>query len=320
MSQGLAGERSIATADHPSPERLGWDDPAMPWPNRAHSRFVDAAGLRHHVQILGLPLGTAPVALLVHGTGASTHSFAPIAPHLGERLTLVASDLPGHGFTGTPVGSDGLSLPGMAGHLTALVRTLGIEPSIAIGHSAGAAVLARMCIDGVLAPELLISINGAFRPYRGSASGLYSSLARVLFLNPVTPRLLAWRAGDERLVARLISGTGTALSGEGLRLYGRLFRRPEHVAGALGMMASWDLRPLERDLPRLRQRVLLIACGRDDAISPEIAFDVRDRIGRASAIVEYVRDLGHLAHEERPEEIAALMLRYISGERGSSAT
>ena len=35
------------------------------------SRFVEAAGLRWHVQILG----NGPTLLLVHGTGASTHSW-----------------------------------------------------------------------------------------------------------------------------------------------------------------------------------------------------------------------------------------------------
>ena len=43
--------------------------------------------------------GEGPVALLLHGTGASTHSFRDLLPWLARRCTVVAPDLPGHGFT-----------------------------------------------------------------------------------------------------------------------------------------------------------------------------------------------------------------------------
>ena len=78
------------------------------WPNRTASRYVEAGGLRWHVQSLG---DTGPVILLLHGTGAATHSWAGLAPLLATRFRVVAPDLPGHGFSGAAVGA-GMSLPG----------------------------------------------------------------------------------------------------------------------------------------------------------------------------------------------------------------
>jgi len=79
-------------------DRLIWERDGRDWPNRSASRFVSAAGLRWHVQ----QFGTGPVALLVHGTGASTHSWRGLAPILAESFSVVAPDLPGHGFTEAP--------------------------------------------------------------------------------------------------------------------------------------------------------------------------------------------------------------------------
>ncbi len=87
--------------------------------------------------------------------------------------------------------------------------------------------------------------------------------------------------------------------------YRRLFAKPGHVRGALGMMANWDLAALERDLGRLAVPLLLVVGGNDRAIRPEDAFRLRDRL--PGTRVELLRGLGHLAHEEDPERVAALV-------------
>ena len=79
---------------------LSWERDGRDWPNREASRFVEAGGLRWHVQ----QMGRGPVLLLLHGTGASTHSWRALLPLLAKSFTVVAPDLPGHGFTATPSG------------------------------------------------------------------------------------------------------------------------------------------------------------------------------------------------------------------------
>ena len=131
-------------------------------------------------------------------------------------------------------------------------------------------------------------------------------MARMLFVNPITPKLFAWSA-DKAAVRRLIDGTGSRLDPPGLDLYRRLFTRAGHVSGALGMMATWDLAALDRDLPRLATRTLLVVGSEDKAIRPITAFALRERL--PSARIELVRGLGHLAHEEAPDRIAEIILR-----------
>ncbi len=284
---------------------LSWERDGRDWPNREASRFVEAGGLRWHVQ----QMGRGPVLLLLHGTGASTHSWRALLPLLAKSFTVVAPDLPGHGFTATP-SRRGLSLNGMAGEIGELLHVLSLEPDIVAGHSAGAAVMIRMTIDGLIAPHALVSLNGALLPFGGVASQFFSPLAKLLVLNPLVPRLFAWRASDRAAVERLIRNTGSTIDKAGIEFYRRLVSSPRHVAAALAMMANWDLESLVRDLPKLKTPLLLVAGGDDRAISSDQAFRLRERIPAAK--VEYLRGVGHLAHEERPEQIARLIAEWAA--------
>ena len=280
---------------------LSWDRDGADWPNRQASRFVEAPGLRWHVQ----QMGSGPVLLLLHGTGASTHSWRSLVPLLARQFTIVAPDLPGHGFTERPR-PDGLSLSGMAREIGELLRKLALEPAFVVGHSAGAAIMIRMTLDGIIAPRGLVSLNGALMPFRGLATQFFSPLAKLLAINPLLPRLFAWHASDLPAVERLIRNTGSVIDDAGIELYSRLVSNPGHVAAALTMMANWNLDPLFSDLPKLKTPLLLVACGDDRAIPADQAFRVRESLSTVK--IEYVRGLGHLAHEERPDEIARLIV------------
>ncbi|MDE2145347.1 MAG: alpha/beta fold hydrolase [Burkholderiales bacterium] len=279
-------------------ESLRWGTgPA--WPNAAASRFVDAAGLRWHLQRLGA--AGAPPLLLLHGTGASTHSWRGLLPLLAARFDTLALDLPGHAYTATP-GPAGLGLPGMASEIGELLRELGFAPAVIVGHSAGAAIAAQMALAGHARPRALVGLNAALLPLHGLAGQLFSPLAKLLALNPLVPRLFAWRAADPRVLQRLLDGTGSSLDGEGRALYRRLVADPAHVAGALGMMANWDLDTLARALPRLAVPLHLLVGGADRTVPPAQAAQVQALLPGTRVVV--LEGLGHLAHEEQPARVA----------------
>jgi magnesium chelatase accessory protein len=79
------------------------------------------------------------------------------------------------------------------------------------------------------------------------------------------------------------------------------------VSAAFGMMANWDLDDLARDLPHLRIRLLIVIGGNDLMVPPQEQRRVRALVPGAEMLV--LPRLGHLAHEEQPEEIADLLIR-----------
>jgi magnesium chelatase accessory protein len=266
------------------------------WPLRESSRFVVAGGFRWHVQ----DLGSGPPALLVHGTAGASHSWRGLSPLIAERFRVIAPDLPGHGFT-TAEGSADMSLGGHARALAALLDRLDVAPELVIGHSAGAAILARLIAEGRLKPELCVAINGAFLPFEGFGGQIFPVMARLLHLNPLAARFFAWTA-DRAAVAHLIAGMGSKLDAQGLDLYARLMRSPSHCAGALEMMANWDLTRMPADLRRITTPVLLIVGENDKAIRPDDAEKIAKLLPRAKII--RLPDVGHLAHEEDPRAVA----------------
>lgn len=285
---------------------LQWAVQGRDWPNRAWSRFVDVGRTRWHVQVS--PPADRTV-LLVHGTGASTHSWRGLAPLLAASYRVVALDLPGHGFTST-LATGAPSLPGVATALGALLRHLKMEPDLAIGHSAGAAILVRMALDEVLQPRGLVAINGALLPLPGWSGAVFPPVAKFLAANSLAARLFAWRANDPAAVRRLVASTGSTLDAAGLELYARLIGSPAHVAGTLQMMAGWDLDALQRDLPRLQTPLLLLAGERDGTVSPAEAGRVQRLVPHAQ--VEPLPGLGHLAHEERPAVVNEAIQRFTA--------
>jgi magnesium chelatase accessory protein len=280
--------------DAATEEGLNWSRDCHSWPMSEASRFVEAAGILWHLQ----QLGSGPSVLLIHGTGASTHSWRGLAPLLAQRYSVLALDLPGHAFTvGTPNG--GLSLNAISEAIATLLAQLSIRPRLVIGHSAGAAIAARMALDGRVMPDAMVSLNGALLPFDPMPGLLLAPLARILAAVPGVPGLFSWSARRRSAVERLIRSTGSTLDAEGVDLYWRLVRSRSHVAGVLDMMAHWDLAPLARCLPQLTVPLLQLVGSADRTVPPAHAGRVHELLPSAQTVL--MPGLGHLAHEERPD-------------------
>lgn len=279
-------------------DRARWDVEGRDWPNRAYSRFVTTDRVKWHVQVMG----SGPVILLIHGTGAATHSWRDLMPLLAAHFTVVTPDMPGHGFTvGRPAG--GLSMAAMARAAAALLAELQLEPALIIGHSAGAAIAARMVLDGIATPQGVIGLNAALQPFPGLAAKMFPTLARMLFINPFAPHIFAGIARQRGEAGRFLArSTGSTIDPAGADFYGRLFATPAHCAGAITMMADWDLDSLALDLPRLSVPLLLVHGDDDAAISLASAKAAAAQVTGAQIIS--LPGLGHLAHEEQPGVIA----------------
>lgn len=284
---------------------LDWQTDAADWPHRAHSTFVTAGGVSWHLQ----RMGQGPVCLLLHGTGAATHSFAGLMPELAKYFDVLAVDLPGHGFSSRPAALSALSMPGMAAALDALLRQLHAEPQWVIGHSAGAAIACRMTLDGLIRPHGVISINGALLPLSGFKHPAITPWLRTVASSDWLAKWFAKRLQQGGAVERLLAQTGSRLGPQGLHWYSRLARTPAHTGTAMAMMAVWDPRPLEQDLPSLSVPLLLIVGSEDRMILPGEALKVRSLVKDCTVV--QLTGLGHLAHEEDPLRVTEEIMKFI---------
>ncbi len=279
-----------------------WSVEGRDWPNRDASQFVEAGGLRWHVQVMG----EGPALVLLHGTGAATHSWRTLAPILAQNYTIIAPDLPGHGFTETPQHGAGFSLPQVAQGVAVLLRSLDATPHALLGHSAGAAIAVRMALDGAAPPAGIVGVNAALLPFPGPLGPWAPMLARTLFYNPFSLSMFAHRASRPGAIADLMRSTGSSLDEEGLDLYARLFRNRGHLEATVALMSHWGLYGLKKELSHLRAPLALIVGDKDRAVPPDSAYDVQLLVKHAT--IARAPGLGHLAHEEDAKTIAGLIL------------
>lgn len=277
------------------------------WPHRDASRSVRVGAIDWHVQVAG----RGPVVLLLHGSGASAHSWADVLPELTGQATVVAPDLPGHAFTTGAAAAD-LTLPRVSAALQALLQALKLPPpAVVAGHSAGAALALRWALDVPRPPRAVVGFNPSLVAPPPAYMQYVAPLVNPVATSAPVARLLASVAPATGLVDRLLASTRTPLTDEQKARYRLLFARPEHVQGTLGFMAAADLPRLLADAKALAPKTLLVV-GRDDDWVPPAQLEAviarwlpRADVRRWSG--------GHLMHEAFPRDAAALVLQALAG-------
>jgi magnesium chelatase accessory protein len=289
--------------------QLDWNREGLIWPHREASTFTTAGGAQWHVQRMGAGQRDKGSLLLLHGTGASVHSWRDLMPRLAQSHEVIAIDLPRHAFT-TGHNAYAMSLPAMGREVAGLLKHLDITPAAVIGHSAGAAIALQLSLDhGYTGP--IIGLNAALRPFPGALAQIFPAVAKTLFANPLVPRIFTGSidlvGGAEKFLWR---STHSRIDAAGLACYRTLLKHPGHAGGALAMMANWDLPGLRERMGAVANPVLLLHGGNDPAIPPDWARDAQGWLPNAR--LDVLPGLGHLAHEEAPDKVAGLITAFLT--------
>jgi pimeloyl-ACP methyl ester carboxylesterase len=254
------------------------------------SRFLEAAGLRVHLRDTGPRDG--PPVLLLHGFGASLHTWEGWAAGLEDRFRVMRLDLPGFALTGPdPTGDYGDARA--VAVLAAVLDALGIARADVVGNSLGGRIAWRLALaDPARVRRLVLVAPDGFaspgRPYGAP--------------EPVPPlvHLLPWMLPRSAVRATLAPAYAdpTRLSQADVDRAHDLLRAPGVRPAILARMAQHvleDPRPL---LPGLRQPLLLLWGERDMMIPASHAADWTALLPAAELVV--LPALGHVPQEEAP--------------------
>ena len=255
-----------------------------------------------------------PELVLVHGFGASSHSWRKWVPFLKARHRLHLVDLMGFGKAGAPAGGD-YTPRAQAARLVEVLRRIRGSSLVLVGHSLGAAVavLAALRIrdeGGAIPLKGLILVSGAVYPQKLPP---YLSMARsrplgdLLFL-PTPPRWAMKRG------LRGIVHDPTTVDMEQVEGYRDPFRRFRRRRAVLRAARQLDVAEGERLAARLRELVhpALLVWGRED---PVIPLEMGERLSRElpRARLTVLDGVGHLPPEEAPEASMEAVLEFLEG-------
>ena len=283
------------------------------WPLRELSNSVSAGQMEWHVQMAGAGLtreGAAkPIALLLHGTGSSAHSWAELLPVLATSHWVIAPDLPGHGFTISHQ-SEQLSLTLITHKLAELLRALGVEQiDSIIGHSAGATLGLQYSLL-YPAPKRILGLNPSLVSlpsfYHSFLAPLINPIATSSFVSSMIADLLPFTS----MIDKLLDSTNSKLNGIQRERYKLLFKQKNHINGSLNFMAATDIPNLLAHANEITSELIFLVANQDSWVQKEELLAVIHRYFPRSTVIQ--KDGGHLFHEANPDTALALIQSVIN--------
>jgi haloacetate dehalogenase len=269
--------------------------------------------------------GAGPAVLLLHGFPQCRAMWHAVAPRLAERFTVVAADLRGYGDSSAPQsGPDHAAYAkrAMARDQVELMRTLGFESWSVVGHDRGARVAHRMALDHrdrvrKLALLDIVPTRTAFaRVDKDFATETYHWFF-LIQPQPLPERMIGCDPGFY-LRAKLESWSGpdARFVPEALAEYERCFGDPETIHAACEdyrAAASIDLEHDEADIGQPLECPVLVLWGTHGKLTSRFGDLLEVWRERARLVEGRGLDCGHFLAEERPEETAAELVRFLSG-------
>jgi len=270
-------------------------------------RTVDGVSL--HVRDTGPR--NAPVLVLLHGLGASLHTWEPWARRLDRNYRVVRFDFPGHGLSGA-VPADDYRDPRTHRLLLALLDSLHISRATLVGNSMGGRIAWSFTAEHPERVErlVLVSPDGFASP--GFA---YDKPAEV----PAVLGVMRWVLPRFMLRANLSPAYAdpTRLSDTVVTRYHDLMLAPGNRQALLTRMQQTMLiDPLPR-LRRIGAPTLLLWGEQDQMIPVSNAQDYLNAIPQAQLV--RLAGLGHLPFEEAPDEALVPLRAFLARPLADSA-
>ena len=289
---------------------MNWEEEKISWPHHDLSKFIDSRPHLWHIQDTKneqIDSCKLPVLLLIHGAGASTHSWRLVLTKMKNSFRVILVDLPGHGFTklGTKSRS---SLEFITKDLAYMLDELRIHPNLIVGHSAGSAIAINLALKARSKIDCILCLNGALGNFPGFAGVLYPFLAKILAMSPFTVPLFTSLYSSRDQVEKFLGMTGSKISAEGIDYYKRLISDKKHVEGTLAMMSQWNLNKLTLEWRNLKVPVCFLMGEKDGIVQNSASIKASNEIKYSE--VQINANHGHLMHEEDPVLISNQIKTY----------
>ena len=269
---------------------------------RSPADKLEVGGVLLHVRDEGPP--AAPPVILLHGFGASLHSWEPWVRALSRDHRVISLDLPGSGLS-PPDPEGDYSDARVVRLLLALLEQKGIARASVIGHSIGGRIAWRLAAQHPERVEKLVLIapDGFASP--GFDYGVAPKVpAMMSLMRHILPKPL--------LRANLVQSYGdpAALTRANLDRYHDLMLAPGNRRALLDRMAQTVLTDPQPALERITAPVLLL-WGEKDALIPfDNAQDYLRHLPEARLVS--FPELGHVSQEEAPEKTLPPVAAFLS--------
>jgi pimeloyl-ACP methyl ester carboxylesterase/2-polyprenyl-6-methoxyphenol hydroxylase-like FAD-dependent oxidoreductase len=324
VARVLRGGRTPSGTLGPPPARPpDVEPPTAPAGADLTERFVEVDhGVRLHV----VESGSGPLVVLLHGYPEFWYSWRHQIPALAEAgFRAVAVDLRGYNTSDKPHGIDAYRLPTLARDVARLIRGLGAETAIVVGHDWGGVIAWQLAMHHPDVVRRLVVMNAPhperFRAGVRSMRQLRRSWYIGFYQMPAIPEAYV-RWGDYRLLRTALRDTArpNAFTPDDVQRYRDALSRPGALTAALNYYRAvprvmLDTRNDPSRSPRIEAPALVIWGEQDIFLGPELAEPDRSLV--PDLRVERLPQASHWVQVDQPELVNDLLLGFIGAEKAA---
>ena len=276
---------------------------------KPQSRYLPLMGTRVHYTDEGAANAEGTL-LLIHGFGASLHTWDGVLPQLTQRYRVIRLDLPPFGITGPLRDAQGrprtMELPLYRDFIDAFVDSLGLSKLTLIGNSLGGMVSWDFAVRHPGRVEKLVLIDSAGFPMK---LPIYIDLFNHLSVRLTSPWMLP--EGIIRAATRDVYGDPSRVSEPTLRRYTDFFYA-EGARQAIGQMVpKFRFDDVDTSgLAAINVPTLILWGQRDRWIPPAHAGEFARRI--PGATLRLYPALGHIPMEEDPVRVGTDLCAFLA--------
>jgi pimeloyl-ACP methyl ester carboxylesterase len=290
------------------------------------SKTMKTADMEHHyAQVNGIRMHYVKaghgerLVVLLHGFPEFWYSWRKQIPALAEHFTVVAPDMRGYNETEKP--RRGYELDVLVNDVGALIRELGFEKAVIVGHDWGGVIAWALAIACPQWVERLIVLNAPHPSAMREAFGRnWRQMARSWYIGffqvPWLPEL-ALSAGNYMGIEQMLRGAAVdpeIFSDEDIRRYKEAISKPGALTAALNYyraLVQGGTRGLFRGTGmRVSMPTLLIWGEQDIALGKELTYGT-ERFAPNLQIV-YLPNCSHWVQQECPEAVNRAMLTFLA--------
>jgi pimeloyl-ACP methyl ester carboxylesterase len=272
---------------------------------KAPSAFIRIDSMDVHYRDEGNTADSLPIVLL-HGTGASLHTYDAWVAVLKNEKRVVRMDLPAFGLTG-PFPDGNYSIDNYIDFLHHFLSAKGIVKCVLAGNSLGGQIAYRFTIAHPLMVDKLILIDAAGYPLESKSIPIGFRMSRIPVLNKIftyiTPRFLI-KASVENVYADKTKVNDTLIN----RYFDLALRAGNRQAFVDRMTLAYDSSstPLVKNI---YQRTLILWGEQDLLIPTKSAYRFHDDLPNDTLVI--LKNIGHVPMEESPRESLAVVIAFL---------
>ena len=266
-----------------------------------HSKFIAIDGMEVHYR----DEGYGQPIILIHGTGASLHTWDNWTEELKKTFRVIRLDLPAYGLTG-PHPENKYTIPYYSDFLNKFVDSLKVNNFILAGNSLGGSIAWYYVTENEEKVVLLSLLNsgGFFSQDKGSPLVFKLARAPIIkdILRYVTPRFFIKNTLKE------VYHDESKLTDKKIDTYRDLILREDNREAFIYRSKNKSVDYTDR-LTEIKIPTQILWGDNDAWIPVENAKLFAEKISNVK--VDIMKDTGHIPMEERPEESLKLFVDFI---------